>query len=144
MSTQVEMLLILLRVQRTPRSEARPDLIHISETVLCLSEKRQERQTELEKVWPTFYYQHHFICKTRLFSSYYAEHENKMFSKRPGLGCRKEVRGLVQNSDEPPEQMIPILLKPLLTSKLLSLSTSNTWSFPTNIGSEVGQNQLPN
>lgn len=42
------------------------------------------------------------------FSSYYAEHENKMFSKRPGFGCHEEGQGLVQNSDELYEQMIPI------------------------------------
>lgn len=48
------------------------------------------------------------LQKPRLFSSYYAEQENKMFSKRPGCGRREEGQGLVQNSDQLHEQMIPI------------------------------------
>lgn len=46
---RLKMLLILLRVQRTPRSEAQPDLIHIFETLLCLSKKvmKDERKCDL-------------------------------------------------------------------------------------------------
>ena len=38
--------------------------------------------------------------------------KNKMFSKRPGFGCREDGRGLVQNSHELCEQMTPIFFFP--------------------------------
>lgn len=46
---RLKMLLILLRLQRTPRSEARPDLIHIFETLFCLSKKvkKDKRKCDL-------------------------------------------------------------------------------------------------
>lgn len=101
-----EMLLILLRAQRTPRS-ALACLIHVFKMLpLSFRESRDgdtERKCDLLFIISTI-----SSAKHDFFSSYYTEHENKMFSKRPGFGCREEGQGLVQNSEGIDEQMIPI------------------------------------
>lgn len=67
-----------------------------------------------------------------------------MFSKRPGFGCREDGRGLVQNSHELCEQMIPIFFFFLNHHNWLSGCSHCPWiirggTFPPNTSSQGGQ-----
>ena len=89
-----------------------PQLILVSETLLCLFRESQETQRKCDLLFIISTISSAKKKKKRLFSYYYSEHENKMFSQRPGFGCRKGGQGLVPNSDELHKPRHPIFLKP--------------------------------